>query len=127
MKTPTMQDLMRNPKAYGVPTFDEYCAAPDNYRKSFKRMMTEIELGPSSYRKETREIVYWVELNKCRTPERAVDIMLDMGWNPIHVESRIEPHTGTAGKLIFNVHFYEKKLEDSDEQVSGMEPKAEGL
>ncbi len=120
-KTLTMEDLMANPKAYGLPTFDEYCAQPDNYRKSFKRMMTEIELGPDTYRKDTREISYWVGLNKCKTPERAVDIMLDMGWNPIHVDSKIDTETGSAGKLIFNVRFYQKVPgEESNEQVSGM-------
>lgn len=117
-----MEDLLRDPKAYGIPSFDEYCAAPDNYRKSFKRMMTEIELGPDTYRKDTREINYWVGLNKCKTPERAVDIMLDMGWNPIYVESKIEPETGTAGKLIFNVRFFQSiPKEIGDEQVSRME------
>ena len=118
----TMEMLMKDPHAFGLPTFDEYCAAPDNYRKSFKRLMTEIELGPDSYRKETREIVYWVGLNKCRSPERAMDIMLDMGWDPRHVDARIDPQTGTAGKLIFNVRFVQNiPQEITDEQVSGAE------
>ena len=119
MKPLTMAELMNNPKAYGLPTFDEYCAAPDDYRKSFKRMMTELELGPDSYRKETREITYWVGINKCRSPERAMDIMLDMGWNPLHVDARIDTEKGTAGKLIFNVRFVQDKpAEATDEQVS---------
>lgn len=101
----TMADLMHDPGKFGLPTFDQYCANPDTYRKSFKRLMTEIEIGPQSYRNITKEIVHWVGINKCKTPERAMDIMLDMGWNPIHVDSRIDMETGSAGKLIFNVHW----------------------
>ena len=125
MKPLSMADLMNNPKLYGLPTFDEYCAAPDDYRKSFKRLMTELEHGPDSYRKETREIIYWVGLNRCRSPERAMDIMLDMGWNPLYVDARIDPATGTAGKLTFNVRFHQtipQEIKD-DEQVPTAEAK----
>ena len=122
MAQPTMQQLMDNPTAYGLPTFDQYCANPDNYRKSFKRLMTEVELGPDSYRNATKEINYWVGLNKCRSPERAMDIMLDMGWDARYIEPRIDTETGTAGKLIFNVRFVQSiPKEATDEQVPGME------
>jgi hypothetical protein len=117
---PTMQDLMDNPKAYGLPTFDEYCKDPDTYRVGFKRLMTELELGPQSYRGQTREIHYWVGINRCKTPERAMDIMLDMGWDPRRIDPKIDTTTTTAGKLVFNVRFYQKP-EVQNEQFSGVE------
>jgi hypothetical protein len=118
-----MQDLLSNPKAYGLPTFDEYCKDPDTYKQSYKRLLTEAELGPDAYRGQTREIWYWVGLNKFKTTDRAHQCMQDMGWAGKDVAMRVDTDKGTAGKLIFNVRFFEQKPQEitEDEQVSRVE------
>jgi hypothetical protein len=119
----TLQDIANNPNAYGVPTFDQYCKNPDLYRRGFERLFTELTLGPDTYRKDTREIWYWVGINKCKTMDRAHVIMRDMGWDQRYVGARIDTATTTAGKLVFNVRFYQNAPKETDE-VSGVEGKA---
>ena len=119
----TMEMLMKDPHAFGLPTFDEYLKAPDDYRKSFKRLMTELELGPQAYRKDWKGVKYWVGLNCVDSASKAVDVMNDMGWDPLLVKHEITVEKTTGGKDIYHVRFRQGApvRDDEDEQVSGLE------
>lgn len=105
-----MDDLLRDPKKYGLPTFDEYCKNPDAYRNSVERLMKEVEQGLSGFQGGLGDRTYFVSHYKCNSITKAMEIMRELGWDPKRLDMKIDPDKGTAGRVNFKVTFYQKEL-----------------
>lgn len=72
--TTQVEDLCRDPAAYGLPTFEQFSAHPDWYRPKHDSFMA-LDNGPQAIRKLLRKVKYkinGVSVNSLEEVERAI-------------------------------------------------------
>lgn len=75
----TMQDLMDDPKRYGLPTFEEFCQNPDRYRPRWDAKLAAADAGSSKLARYVERYRWEVEGTKCSSPEQAERIAREKG------------------------------------------------
>lgn len=79
-QTTTIEQLMADPKSYGIPSFEEYSRNPGKWKVRTDRSMAALEQGPNIARRELQKVKYkinGVELGTIEAAERAI---LDYGY-----------------------------------------------
>lgn len=75
----TIEDLAANPGKFGIPTFEQFCANPDRYRRKRTMSMDMLSNGPRQFRRDLNKIIY--KINGHEMPEDHVERALgDHGY-----------------------------------------------
>jgi hypothetical protein len=104
----TFEDVMEDPKAFGMPTFDEFLKDQDTlYGKEDERLM-EVDRGSSNLNRVVKRQVYEIEGYRCKTLEEVERVAKNMGINlrEMDYQPQIEPNT--SGKFDIKVKFVSK-------------------
>lgn len=100
----TLEQLMADPKKYGLPTFKEFIKDPEVFKFTEDSRLATVDAG-SVYLKNIKKHVYYVNGYKCDTLEKAQDVAKNMG----HVLGSINPEPdmqrSTNGGYEIHVHF----------------------
>ena len=102
----TMEDLFANPNKYGVPTFEQFCANPDAWRKSADEALEQVDIGSVlGLKNRVEKMTYEVAGYNCKTLEEAQRVALNEGWDLRKIEYKPEIRDQGGGKCIIHVVF----------------------
>lgn len=73
----TLDDLQEDPKKFGLPTFEEFCANPDRWRKRNEDAFNLIDAGSQAMKNQIEKHVYYVAGYKCGSLEIAQKVLMD--------------------------------------------------
>ena len=108
-----LDDLIANPHAFGMPTFDEFCKNRDHYLKNWKlnddAVFESADSGSISLKRETKEHWYYWGMHKSKNLYDIVRMVKDEGFTPDDVTFDVFTERGTAGKYIFHVKYSLKR------------------
>lgn len=76
----TMDDLMANPKAFGLPSFDDFKRNPQLYRRKSDDSMAILDRGPTKFRGDLQKVKYKINGVECGSQEMAETAILDAGY-----------------------------------------------
>lgn len=82
----TIEDLQANPKAYGLPTFQEFAKSRDKYMGRDDDAMVSITEGPKSFRKDLRKIIFKIHGVKIESEESVERILGDHGYGLVDID-----------------------------------------
>ncbi len=74
----TIDDIFQNPRKYGAPTFEEFCAGKGKQRKD--QQMIALVDGPQNFRKDLKKIRFFVHGKPLPTEESVEQMLLDHGF-----------------------------------------------
>lgn len=103
----SIEDLIRNPGKYGAPTFQEFCANPDKYRKNKEAMISSADAGSRNI-SGIKKHLYYVDGYKCSTPEEAQQAMKNMGLSEDDLKLSVELEDMGNHEIRAHVHFKRK-------------------
>jgi len=75
LKDVSFDDVIDDPKRFGMPSFDEFCKNPDKYRKRDDDLLASADDGAQTFRKLVRKNIYFVDGYRCNTIEEAERVM----------------------------------------------------
>jgi hypothetical protein len=76
----TIQDLQANPKAYGLPTFQEFFKNISLFRRRPDEAMAVLDRGPTKFRKDLGKVKYKIHGVELSSQEQAETAILDAGY-----------------------------------------------
>ncbi len=76
-----IEDLIANPKAYGLPSFEDFQRNPDLFRIRKDASMISLDRGPTSFRKDLGKVKYKVHGVDLKSQEEAETAILDAGYS----------------------------------------------
>ena len=82
----TIEDLMANPKAYGLPSFEEFAKNPTPFRIRGDASMAILDRGPTSMRKDLGRVKYKINGVDIGSQEMAETAILDAGYTLADLE-----------------------------------------
>jgi hypothetical protein len=106
-----IQDLLANPKAYGLPTLEEFAAAPEKWRKAADDIFKTADIGSTMGLKNiVAKQTYEVSGYKCDTLEEVERVALNEGLDIklLELKPQIIPLGG--GKCNIHVVFAPKVM-----------------
>lgn len=76
-----MEDIVKNPKKYGAPTYEEFCANPDKYRPimNARQQLDLIDNGGQNLKRYTKTKVFEVLGQTFNSLERAENFCKEHG------------------------------------------------
>lgn len=93
----TMQELIDDPKRFGLPTFEEFCQNPDKYRPRWDSRLAAADAGSKNLSHVVNRYVWEVEGVTCKSPEQAERIAREKGIDLNLGLYDIEPHVVPIG------------------------------
>ncbi len=108
-----MEDVMMDPKRYGVPTFAEFCKNPDKWRKAEDLLFASISNGGDLVRSFIKDMEFEFMGYKTKSLEEIERIAKNEGYNI--ADLTMKPHfmdVGNleAGKLLVKLEVKKPKL-----------------
>jgi len=106
----TLEDLMDNPKKYGLPTLAEFARNPAILRGAADELFANVDKGSAILGKQVREHRYYWRGIKMDSLERVQKAAMDdmgLGVDALTVKPELE--RGTAGKYIIHVYVEPKR------------------
>lgn len=99
-----IDDLLNDPKKFGLPTFEEFAKNPDQWRKAADEALCLAEKGSQleGLRKLVVKKTYQVAGYKCDTLEEAERVALNEGWDLRMMD--MQPHIVPLGGGKCNIH-----------------------
>jgi len=98
-----IEDLLNNPKAYGLPTLEEFAANPEKWRKAADQVLKSVDIGSTTGLKNmVVKQTYEVAGYKCSTLEEVERVALNEGWSLKNLE--IKPNLIPLGGGKCDVH-----------------------
>lgn len=101
---------MADPKAYGMPTFDEFCKSPDSFRLRPDHVLASVDNGAENLKHLIKTQKYEIDGVKCRTLEEVERVARNEGIDLGKLKMKPELEKTTAGKLEVIVRFVSKDL-----------------
>lgn len=110
----TIEDLMANPAAYGVPTFKQFQKAKEKFFGREDDQMISLTEGPQNFRRDLQKIIYKVHGVQLASEEEVEKALKDHGYSlaDINLEKRdtrlkkdIQVHPKGGGKYDIIVNF----------------------
>lgn len=106
-----MEDLLNNPKAYGLPTFEEFSKNPERWRKAAEDIFSQVDIGSVlGLKNRVANHTYEVSGYKCKTLEECERIALNEGWDLKQLEVCPEIIPLGGDKCEIHVVFKQKKM-----------------
>ena len=75
----TTSDLMNNPEKFGAPTFEQFKARRNHYKKNHNTSFGNIEKGGDISNRFTKKQIYELGGYRCKTLEEVERVALQMG------------------------------------------------
>lgn len=104
----TFHEIVENPKAYGMPTFDEFVKNPDLLNGREDERLQEVERGSVNLNRVVKRYIYEIEGYRCRSLEEVERIARSMGLNLREMDYQPQMETNTGGKFDIKVKFVSK-------------------
>lgn len=101
-----IEDLLNDPHAFGVPTFEEFAKNPEAWRKASDEILKIVDASSATGLKNlVVKQTYEVAGYKCKTLEEVERVAKNEGWDMLKmsIEPQIIPETG--GKCTIHVKF----------------------
>ena len=76
----SIEDLMANPKAYGIPSFADFARNPSLYRQKPDNSMAILDRGPTKFRGDLQKVKYKINGVDIGSQEMAETAILDAGY-----------------------------------------------
>ena len=107
MNLENFDDLVKDPKKYGLPTFEEFCKNPKAFRKNPEESFLHAETGSTIFYKNVKHR-WFIDGFECKSLEEVERIARDQGYeiSDLDLEPEIIPAGG--GKAEFHVKFVNK-------------------
>jgi hypothetical protein len=103
-----VDDLIDNPKKYGLPTFEEFSKDPSKWKRGVEELFEVVDRGSTQLNRLIRKHEYRILGYKCDTLEEVQRIMNSEGIRLDDCEIRGDLQTENAGKLKVIVDFVPK-------------------
>lgn len=105
------EDIIANPHAFGLPTFDEYCKVKEKFSMA-PDVFGAMDNGPSQFRKDLKKMKFFVHGKPIPNPEMLDRILSDEGYSNADIKfgspsSRLKHeinHVPVGGGLDHEVH-----------------------
>lgn len=98
--TTTINDLMDNPKAFGLPSFADFQRNPQLYRQRKDSSMAILDRGPTKFRGDLQKVKYKINGVELSSQEEAETAILDAGYSLEDLEIGRE---GSQSKLKYDM------------------------
>ena len=119
-----LEDLLNNPKAYGLPTFEEFAAKPEKWRQSAERIFEMVDIGSTNGLKNVvAKHEYEILGYKCNSLEEDERVAKNEGIALASLEIKPEILPQGGGKCNILVRFTKKPLTTEqvvDEAIRGI-------
>lgn len=90
-------DLIEDPKAYGLPTFQEFQKDRDRWLGKKDDIMSVLDQGPTSFRKDLKRIKYRVQGLEMKGLEEVETMLGDFGYSTEEVADAL--YAASSGKI----------------------------
>ena len=108
LATASSDDLLRDPRSFGMPTLQEFMASPDKYRKSADQLLRAADQGSKTL-KDLKEHRYYFEGIACGSSLEEVErVARNEGVAIDTLEMRTGLEKIGAGKFRAHVFFHRK-------------------
>ena len=104
----TFEDVMRDPTAYGMPTFDEFAKNPETLLGRDDDRLTEVERGSTNLNRVVKRYIYEIEGYRCKSLQEVERIAKSMGINLRELDYQPQMEANTSGKYDIKVKFVSK-------------------
>lgn len=108
-------EILANPHKFGAPTFEEFCTAPDKYRRAMEQVMVAPDMGTSAFPQLVKTQRYFFrdaagKAHKCKTLDAVHKVAQSEGvtLDQLDYDPQVVP-TGD-GKCEIHVTFFRKPL-----------------
>lgn len=111
-----LEDMLNNPKAYGLPTYEEFAANPEKWRKARESVFEMVDIGSTNGLKNyVVKHEYEILGYKCKTLEEVQRIADNEGLEVSKLEIKPEILPQGGGKCNILVRF--ERAKQTTEQV----------
>lgn len=93
----SMDELIANPKRFGMPTFEEYCQNPTKWKPSWDGKLAAADNGSRNLNHRINKYIWEVEGTRCDSPEQAERIAREKGIDLNRSLYDVEPHVVPIG------------------------------
>lgn len=101
-------DIIKDPKKYGAPTFEEYCADPEKWRGRADEVFSTIDNQKSILRDRFNKIIYKINGYECKTIEKVQSVAMDMGIEMHELDYKIQLIPQGGGECDVLIEFVHK-------------------
>ena len=100
-----LYDVITNPEKHGMPTFDQFAANPEAWKKTLSQEWGRIDESSKLFKNRVEKQTYKIKGYTFDTLEKCESVMKDMGINPLHctIKPQVIPQIG--GKCTIEVEF----------------------
>lgn len=104
----TADDILEDPKAFGMPTFEEFTKNREKYLGRDEESLEQVDKGGINVRKVTQRHIYEIEGYRCKTLEEVQKVAGSMGIDLKKLDYRPQFIPCGAGKWDLKVVFVSK-------------------
>jgi hypothetical protein len=104
----SFEDVMNDPTAFGMPTFDEFARNPETLLGKADERLQEVDRGSTNLNKVVKRHIYEIEGYRCRTLEEVERVAKSMGINLKEMDYQPQMEPNTSGKFDIKVKFVSK-------------------
>lgn len=108
-QTLSLDDILDNPKKFGIPTFEDFAKSPEKYRTSLEHLFESVDRGSSALNRLIIKHEYLILGHRADSLEQVQRIMTEEGYTLDQLTIQPELHKETAGKLKVVVSFIPKE------------------
>lgn len=101
----TFQEVMEDPKKFGLPTFDEFVKNPDTLFGREDERLQEVERGSTNLNRVVKRYIYEIEGYRCKSLEEVERVARSMGIDLREMDYQPQMETNTGGKFDIKVKF----------------------
>ena len=101
----TFDDVMEDPKKFGLPTFDEFAKNPDTLFGREDERLQEVERGSTNLNRVVKRYIYEIEGYRCKSLEEVERVARSMGIDLREMDYQPQMETNTGGKFDIKVKF----------------------
>lgn len=112
LESATFDEVMADPKAYGVPTFDEFAKNPNLLNEREDARFAEIERGSRQLDRHVQRHIYEIEGYRCKSLEEVERIAAAQGIPLRELDYRPEVIPLGGGKCDLLVKFVSREQRD---------------
>lgn len=101
----TFQEVMEDPKKFGLPSFDEFVKNPDTLFGREDERLQEVDRGSTNLNRVVKRYIYEIEGYRCKSLEEVERVARSMGLDLREMDYQPQMETNTGGKFDIKVKF----------------------
>jgi peroxiredoxin family protein len=105
-------ELVEDPNKYGVPTFEQYCKAPNKWKDSLDKMLASVDISSLTLKKDIVKQEYVIRSRRVDSLEELTHIAKEEGIDLMNcdISPQVIPYYRDPQKYVISVEFKERLL-----------------